>query len=776
MENCVQRRRRVSHSKDQPAYNHFPHFIFHFSRHDCTINDDGQVADAMECFQSMKKNPLFEIRAFNASGHGSHPTAASTASAASAATSKSLCDHLQFFRRMQQIGQKHNLTMRDQPYDPGPAFARHHFGDVAWGIEKGENRAIKYFRNALAAKPGCNESTSLCATLAARGCGKSHIVDHLCRLHDKKKQDGSFKLGDLNARLVPVSISFNGPQTLNRDLDQNAHSKLVARLTHRCFFNTAEVRWDKFCSATQDLSWEDFSLGTVFEAMCTFFEQCGVESPVILIAVDEVGKCGIPVALQVLRSLKTILDDYSDKCRLLVTTFDNHQLLDGENIHKKEGDRGVEVIERKCTGGSKRGIEWIFLTRFDLGIKNRALRDKVFPKSSVNAFTANSREYLLSLTNGHPRTLALLQEEQQYEHSNFTEFLSEWQAACFKFQADLPPDDVVKYLLAKTILGDEVSWQTKVSYHIPGVVEGKWISIKELARQTFIVDSYDADNPEFVPCISLFALRRWTQCIKKSGTATPLNRLKRRVGMLICLGEDLSARKFEEFHLIFEQVRCWAWRHLKKNEQQTLGSWFKDGEFVRGGERTAVTIPQPTLAPTKQMPHHLRIYHGPKVESAIALDGQSGMDAFLLLGQMTVYFEMRYSEANKKKSSTVIRVDKDVERKSILLTQQVTQHRKLKHAERSEKSKYSKTTQTEPAPYAYVLIAHRDKKSSFDEDLLSAYKKQPDTTLEKSKGQPSFPIIVFDKYHLKDRYGPTFKNLCSFVLTYSERKYQQLSE
>ena len=150
----------------------------------------------------MRQKPLFEITTFDATRHVS-PTAAS------AATSISRCDPPQFLRLMEEIARVGNMTMRDQPYDPGPAFAEHYFGDVTWGSEQGVTRALRYFHKALEAKPGCNESNGLCATLAARGCGKSHMVDHLCRLHDKKKEDGDggFKLRDgLNDRLVPVQV------------------------------------------------------------------------------------------------------------------------------------------------------------------------------------------------------------------------------------------------------------------------------------------------------------------------------------------------------------------------------------------------------------------------------------------------------------------------------------------------------------------------------------------------------------------------------------------
>ena len=37
---------------------------------------------------------------------------------------------------MEEIARAENMAMRDQPYDPGPAFAEHHFGDVTWEARK----------------------------------------------------------------------------------------------------------------------------------------------------------------------------------------------------------------------------------------------------------------------------------------------------------------------------------------------------------------------------------------------------------------------------------------------------------------------------------------------------------------------------------------------------------------------------------------------------------------------------------------------------------------
>ena len=60
-----------------------------------------------------------------------------------------------------------------------------------------------------------------------------------------------------------------------------------------------------------------------------------------------------------------------------------------------------------------------------------------------------------------------------------------------------------------------------------------------------------------------------------------------------------------------------------------------------------------------------------------------------------------------------------------------------------------------------VLVAHWNK----SKDFVSGW-KESGTTQE-------FPIIVFDREQLIKRYGDTFRGLCSFMLSYSDRNFTQ---
>jgi hypothetical protein len=139
---------------------------------------------------------------------------------------------------MDSVGRKFRFPRRVNAFDPGPRFADEDFGEgVVWDREQVVSVAVDYFRQSLDVLPGSTQGNGVCATLASRGCGKSFVVDFLCRLHDKNV-DSNLVLGEqLNARLVPVCISFNGPQDVEADRDESAQVQLLSRLAHRAFFN-----------------------------------------------------------------------------------------------------------------------------------------------------------------------------------------------------------------------------------------------------------------------------------------------------------------------------------------------------------------------------------------------------------------------------------------------------------------------------------------------------------------------------------------------------------
>ena len=87
------------------------------------------------------------------------------------------------------------------------------------------------------------------ATLGARGCGKSHIVDELSRLGDHPDL-----FPGLDKFLVPICISFNGPQLWRRKEFPDPQSDVIARLVHRGFFDSNVVEWDTFCDATRHVN------------------------------------------------------------------------------------------------------------------------------------------------------------------------------------------------------------------------------------------------------------------------------------------------------------------------------------------------------------------------------------------------------------------------------------------------------------------------------------------------------------------------------------------
>jgi hypothetical protein len=204
---------------------------------------------------------------------------------------------------MDSVGREFGFPRRVNAFDPGPRFADEDFGaGVVWDREEVVSGAVRYFRQSLHAIPGSTQGNGLCATLASRGCGKSFVVDLLCRLHNKT-HDGSLVLGDeLNARLVPVCISFNGPQDVEADRNESAQVQLLSRLAHRAFFDGNPESWSAFSRKTRE-AWSEIEPEILLDAMLLYFEKIGILCPIVFVALDEVIKCGHSHAVEVLRML-----------------------------------------------------------------------------------------------------------------------------------------------------------------------------------------------------------------------------------------------------------------------------------------------------------------------------------------------------------------------------------------------------------------------------------------------------------------------------------------
>ena len=474
-------------------------------------------------------------------------------------------DYINLF---ETITNQNNFDLRNDIFDPGARFAKHAFGDQTWNREIVVSQAIRYFNQAHSARSGILEDIGICATLASRGCGKSHIVDVLCRLRDHPEL-----FPDLAKVLVPVCISFNGPQDYKPGIFPDSESNVIARLVHRGFFDSNDVTWTRFCHVTRHVKWNDFELDVLMEAMITFFKQiqktctrAKASEPVVLIAVDEVSVCGKQTAPAILDILKTLITNNPSQCRLLVTTFDDLYLVD----------------DRDENTGSNRPIDWLVLTPLLEEHREEFKKTQLRKAQLKNA----QQDYFVSLSGGHPRSLALLKAEFDYTHSyTFADILKGWQKRFSSFNSKVPEDNVVKDLLARTILHQKIRVEDCI-HQIP---------VKELIRQTFILNSMDP-KVSFVPQLSPLFLRFWSDP-DNYAERTPL---KMQVKRLLDLGEDLDWVKFEEFNLIFEDLRCWAWHELNQSSKkpcvtQTIGSWFAGGEFLCGDETTVLNIHNPKV-------------------------------------------------------------------------------------------------------------------------------------------------------------------------------------
>ena len=124
-----------------------------------------------------------------------------------------------------------------------------------------------------------------------------YIASVLKEVHPKKiwftflqdlrcvQQGGVCVLGDLKDRVVPIRISFNGPQLPIHDAKSSSGAvACFLRIVHSAFFDTHTLDWGKFMEAVKKLgSLTEVSPGALCDALCDFFK---VQQPIFFLCVE----------------------------------------------------------------------------------------------------------------------------------------------------------------------------------------------------------------------------------------------------------------------------------------------------------------------------------------------------------------------------------------------------------------------------------------------------------------------------------------------------------
>ena len=636
------------------------------------------------------------------------------------------------------------MCLREDLHDCGPRFASNTFGTT-------ENRddvieaAIEYFNEALKNDPPGSTDIAISATLASRGTGKSHLVDELCRLGRHKKLFPDHN----NKRLVPVPISFNGPQDYQAQNFPDAQSHVIARLMHRGFF--PNVLWSDFTKLNRKVVWESLDHNQLFRSMIEFFKTLEPNEqidPVILIALDEVMHAGADEATGMLRPLKDLLRNFPSQCRLFVTTFDELLFNDACERSKmiaavSDSTTDEQVIE--LTTGSKTPVKF-FVCR-SLGenplemdenetfkVKHKTFKEKHFRFDPLDGQLV---DHLFALAGGHARSLQLLKETfDVYAHKATVTYSDVFQSWFQKFTdydgMEYTNDDIMLDLLARTLLNEQIKLADKI----------RGTPVKQLIRQTVILGGINPKS-NFVPQLSPMVLQHWSR------QGSQRTDLQIRLGKLFELGHNLDWVAFEEFHMIFEELRCWAWHRLENSPAPTLGSWFRDGVFLNEGwgKTREVTIPTPRLVATNRLTETVAKSKETVDSIRLAAKGQPGMDIIQPMTDLTFLYENKFSEHGATKN----RLSFDTIKKKVDAVQQEIQDSKMKVGGQN----------LSVNNIVLIVAAHQEACGN----IISRWEKENQT-------EYAFPIIIYDRKHLIQRYGPTFKLLGSFVADYSHRNHQ----
>jgi hypothetical protein len=338
---------------------------------------------------------------------------------------------------------------------------------------------------------------------------------------------------------------------------------------------------------------------------------------------------------------------------LLVTTFDNKLLLDYSST-TLSADESRPPLEKRRRTGPNRPITWLPLVPVSLD----------GPREEMMGFGVEDDvlDYLLALSGGHPRSLALLHENLRYKkNQTLLQRLTDWGSSCVGFIEDIP-EEVFEELLASAILSERLRMRDTIG----------GFSVQGLIQSSVLLNEFNPDMISFYPQMSLLRLYRWCSADKTARSAS--RDLAACFRSLLEFGQDLQHRPFESFHCLFENLRLWAWHKKGRQGQPVLSEWYWSGALLDRERDFSFSIPTTNLRPAMRCESRLsegRVELG--TGCRLAANDQPGADVFESMGHVLLLCECRYSEPppDDEKTGTRLSPAMDVRRKVVLASQEV---------------------------------------------------------------------------------------------------------
>ena len=701
---------------------------------------------------------------------------------------------------------------RKNPFSGGKTFGSLPLLDRVWDREKEAMKVVEYLKEALSSDRKL-ESRGFSATMAARGCGKSLMVDYIQDLHDKKlpkneakeneakeneaKDEEEYWLGELNARLIPIRISFNGEQQLDSEENDALNSpcspsfspKIACflRMIHSGFFDTEAFAWGGFLSEVRKMgNLQDIEMVALHDSLCDFFAS-HVPQPIFFLAIDEVLRVGEGSGVEegqirgVLTAAKSLLDHDSTMWRLFVTTFDDHLVQDQpslpslspslssssssslSSLSPRDGGNGGEekILHREYTGSS-RPIVWIPLP--PLRIPEEKWQRLTWMKSRRNSNGARELQYLLAVMGGHPRSLRFLYDEMEIhpEASCLDTLDGVWQR--FRRWVTNYDDEVWQDLLERALRGDEINTDAAIGRSS--------LSVMTLLQRSVLLNDVEPDQP-FTPHLSLLSLRHWCSTNQEGSHRV----VKILLARLTELGMTLNWITFEIFISLFEQLRSWAFsqqlKKKKKSDNVTLFQYWKGAKLLKGSNPVLSFQAGSPKEQTPVLPLLSNCQEPIGNGHYLAAVGQPGFDAMIVKEKVVMFIESRFSE---NEATTTLCRDKDVYEKVSLLRKEI-----------SECPVNVGTAKLSDCRCVFVLVTHRKAPGGNLTKFIALVKEGPKNDDEKEKGEKekkekekkkenyqSFAkfegtILLMDKDCLETHLGLTFAQLGGFWLSLSSK-------
>jgi hypothetical protein len=415
--------------------------------------------------------------------------------------------------------------------------------------------------------------------------------------------------------------------------------------------------------------------------------------------------------------------------------------------------------------GSNRPIAWITLPPLPLLPLEHVWKETLWYTNADPQYRDRKLRYLLSLSGGHPRSLALLKDVLSLGRlrlASIGDLRRKWHEEFMEFVIKDLDDDVFQHLVLIVLRGEYLTLDSDIS---------GW-RVDDLLQNAALLNEVQPNQP-FKPLLPLLRFDAW--CCNRLTRSIDHNfgwGLK-RLKELIDVGEKLDGASFENFMFSLEELRCWAFCQGGMSCGMSIQDYWPSATVIKsvdGETSRKFLLPSPVTNHQQKLPKNLSKCSGLLQPGHYrALRQQPGFDNLHVMEQgMIMFVECRYSEPPTDESTgTKLSPFADVRRKVSLVKREIKEcQATVGGVELCERNSVVVVSAfRDPANQALSMQQFRD--AVLEKPQKGASKEVEQAFVDFSSFEGT--VLVMDRVAVLEHCGPTLSRLGGFVLDHNSQ-------